>query len=61
MRAEVWDKFKMRFNIPCIQEYYRSTEVCSAKDDPKCRELLDLTIIKWAMEYGAPDGWVIGG
>jgi len=27
MRAEVWDKFKTRFNIPIIQEYYRSTEV----------------------------------
>jgi len=27
MRAEVWDKFKTRFNIPIIQEYYRATEV----------------------------------
>lgn len=27
MRAEVWDKFKARFNIPIIQEYYRATEV----------------------------------
>jgi acyl-CoA synthetase (AMP-forming)/AMP-acid ligase II len=28
MRAEVWDKFKTRFNIPVIQEFYRSTEAC---------------------------------
>jgi acyl-CoA synthetase (AMP-forming)/AMP-acid ligase II len=27
MRPEVWDKFKVRFNIPNIQEFYRSTEV----------------------------------
>jgi acyl-CoA synthetase (AMP-forming)/AMP-acid ligase II len=27
MRPEVWDKFKARFNIPRIVEYYRSTEV----------------------------------
>lgn len=27
MRAEVWDKFKERFDIPIVQEYYRSTEV----------------------------------
>jgi fatty-acyl-CoA synthase len=27
MRAEVWDKFKERFGIPTIEEYYRATEV----------------------------------
>jgi len=30
MRAEVWDKFKERFGIPIVQEYYRSTEVSSS-------------------------------
>ena len=27
MRGEVWDKFKERFGIPTIEEYYRATEV----------------------------------
>jgi len=27
MRGEVWDRFKERFGIPTIEEYYRATEV----------------------------------
>jgi acyl-CoA synthetase (AMP-forming)/AMP-acid ligase II len=29
MKAEVWDRFKTRFNIPVIHEYYHATEVRS--------------------------------
>ena len=52
MRAEVWDKFKNRFNIPVISEYYRSTEVrlyIGCADD---RELQGMIIYKRVMAYG---------
>ena len=52
MRAEVWDKFKTRFNIPIIQEYYRSTEVHPKFYDFNDRELQDMIIFKKVTVFG---------
>jgi len=57
MRPEVWDKFKTRFNIPTIVEYYRSTEVSHsyflfARFILIVRELQGMIISKKVMDVG---------
>jgi acyl-CoA synthetase (AMP-forming)/AMP-acid ligase II len=53
MKAEVWDKFKSRFNIPIIWEFYRSTEVIFLNFQyTDNRELPDMIIYKKAMVFG---------
>ena len=56
MRAEVWDKFKTRFNIPTIQEYYRSTEVLSPIQSDIDNRVSPGTITsRSVMVFGDPD------
>jgi acyl-CoA synthetase (AMP-forming)/AMP-acid ligase II len=59
MRPEVWDKFKERFNIPTVQEFYRSTEVSRQHYKVNIREWQDSITSKSDTESKVQVAWVI--